>query len=215
MGVVASTSPDSVFLFRFRLLPTYACSNLNFDRLSIPPAMAVCTRDVLGLQLSAPQQELGALLVFAKDRGSALLDAHAYCSYPDLPALELLAESWLEVKETGPRNTVFGYADASLDMAPLIPGHADNRPFSAAAELLPTIDMVPGLGAAFATFRAARRQSGSYVAFFAYRVLEDVAYTFEQPTRIQAWTAMNTAFGTSKDHWQLLIDAGPIEPPME
>lgn len=91
----------------------------------------------------------------------------------------------------------------SLESLPLATDHPDNRPFMDALRLVPTLQRVPSAGAAFADFRDARRRSGSYTAFFAYRVLEDLAYTFggAQPDRRRNLDAMNGALGTSKAHW--------------
>jgi len=177
----------------------------------VPPrGTIVCTRDVLGLLVQARSgQDLRVLLLAAKDFCSELLDVHAFCSFPDGASFDLLAESWLELRDAdAPPEMVFGYADASLEAIPLRPDHPDNVPFRLAVRLMPLVQSVPGLGAAFADFRAARRQTGSYAAFFAFRVLEDVAYTFGDPeNRARAWDAMNAAFGTTKEYWQPLTDA--------
>lgn len=200
----------SLILFRFRLLPPQACMNLNFLGLSVPPASIVCTRDVLGVQLVLPPDKIfDDTLLAVKRLAATLLDVHAYCAFPQLPPLELMAESWFEIKEAGPRNTVFGYADSSLEFVPLVPGHPDNVPFTEAAELVPMIDLEPPLGAAFADFRVARRQTGNYVAFFAFRALEDVAYTFGTTKEGKPdWNAMNSELGTTKQHWSQLTVAG-------
>ena len=53
------------------------------------------------------------------------------------------------------------------------------------------VNGTPGLGAAFADFPPIRRQSGSYAAFFAFRVLENIAYTFPRDTRKASLADMN------------------------
>lgn len=200
---------DSLILFRFRLSPPQACMNLNFQGLSVPPASIVCTRDVLGVQLVLPPDKIfDDTLLAVKRLAASLLDVHAYCAFPQLPPLDLMAESWFEIKEAGPRNTVFGYADSSLEFVPLVPGHPDNVPFTEAAELVPMIDLEPPLGAAFADFRVARRQTGSYTAFFAFRALEDVAYTFGSNVDGKPdWAAMNSALRSVEEHWEPLTRA--------
>lgn len=199
---------DSLILFRFRLMPPQACLNLNFDRLGVGPAGIVCTRDVLGVQLMVPDGKFDGSLLLAKRLGATLLDVHSYCSFPNLQPIDLMAESWFEVVGSGPRDTVFGYADSSLDLVPLRSDHPDNGPFRQAVGVLPLLEGEPSLGAAFADFRVARRQTGSYVAFYAFRVLEDVAYTFSKDATRADWDAMNASLGTGPKHWAALTKAG-------
>jgi hypothetical protein len=182
--------------------------NLNFDRLSVPPAHFVCTRDILGVQLVVAPDTFDGVLLEAKRLAATFIDAHAYCSFPRFPPLDLMAESWFAVVGVGPRNTVFGYADSSLNFVPLVPGHSDNQPFIEASRVMRLINAAPGVGPALADFRAARQQTGSYVAFFAYRVLEDVGYTFGTKDDKPNWVAMNSALGTTERHWGRLTEAG-------
>lgn len=206
--VAIEAKPDSLILFRFRLMPPQACLNLNFDRLAVGSAGIVCTRDVLGIQLMVPDGKFDGSLLLAKRLGFTLLDVHSYCSFPNLQPIDLMAESWFEVVGSGPRDTVFGYADSSLDFVPLRSDHPDNLPFRQAVEILPLLDGEPSLGAAFADFRVARRQTGSYVGFYAFRVLEDVAYTFSKGATKADWGTMNARLGTNEGHWAALTKAG-------
>jgi hypothetical protein len=176
---LSSGSQPSLFVFRFRLLPAHACSNLNFHNLVVRDAGLVCTRDLLGVRLNAIPGDVRPLILAAKARASLPLDVHAYCSYPTLRQLDLVSEGWIEVRDAAAKEIVFGYADPSLESLDLVADLADNRPFFEAARLLgTTLSRVPDLGHAFADFRAARGQTGSYLSFYANRVLEDVGYLF-------------------------------------
>ena len=128
--------------------------------------------------------------------------------FPGFPALDVMAESWFEVVGVGQaQSTVFGYADSSLEFVPLVQGHPDSQPFVEASSILKATHVEPELGPAFADFRVARRQTGSYVAFFAYRVLEDIGYTFGTTDDKPNWDAMNLALGTTKGDWRKLTEA--------
>jgi len=202
MGVQGVPSPPSLFVFRFRLLPSHACSNLNFHNLVVQDAGVVCTRDVLGVRINAVPGDVRPLLLAAKARAALLLDVHAYCAYPSRPQLDLVSEGWLEVRDAADKETVFGYSDPSLESIGLASDHADNAPFFEAAKLLGcTLSRVPDLAHAFGDFRAARSQAGSYVAFFANRVLEDVGYLFGRRDNHPDWDKMNAALGTTTAEW--------------
>jgi len=183
--------------------------NLNFHQLSFGPFGFVCTRDILAVQFIGASDNFQRQMLTAKRMAATLLDIHSYCAFPRLPALDLMAETWFEVKDSGPRTTVFGYADSSLDFIPLVSGHLDNQPFVQAVGLLEPVGLEPGLGPAFADFRVARRQTGSYAAFYAFRTLEHVGYTFGVDRKGGPdWDVMNAALGTSKDYWRPLTKAG-------
>lgn len=202
---------SSLFLFQFRLSPWDACVNLNFANLGLIPEQfhAVCTRDLLGLQTSTIPENFMAVHSLAQALVASLIDAHSYFAYPNLPALDLSPINFFEVKDSGPKSTVFGYNDPSLLHAPLQAGHDDNKPFVEATKLVSHTLNTAGLGAALSDFRTARRDIGPYSAFYAFRALEDIGYSFgksgdDKPN----WEAMNDAFGTNEDYWKPLTDAG-------
>src|SRR5947209_14455431 len=84
----------------------------------------------------------------------------------------------------------------------------NNRPFTEGAQLIPRTFPTIGLGSALSDFRQARRNLGPYSAFYAYRVLEDIGYGFGTVSDHPNWDAMNDAFGTTREHWNLLIETG-------
>jgi hypothetical protein len=202
---------SSLFLFQYRLYPWEACVNFNFENLALLPNqfLSVCTRDLLGIQTSAPPDHFQVIQDLALGLASALIDVHGYYSYPDLPVLDLSPINFFEVKDSGAKSTVFGYTDPSIAHVPLQSGHADNKPFITAASLVSRTLSTAGLGAAFSDFRSARRNLGPYSAFYAYRVLEDIAYSFSKAKDGKpGWEEMNDTFGTTKNHWKFLTDAG-------
>jgi len=199
----------SLFVFQFRLLPWEGCLNLNFENMQLTQGFrAVCTRDQLGLLTYTESASFGEAQRWAMQLASALVDAHAYFSFPDRLPLDLHWVSWLEVKECEPRSTVSGYADPSLLRVPLDPNHPDNESLLAAGDLLRRLGGNPSLALALADFRAARRELGPYFAFFAYRVLEDIGYAFGEKGGKPDWLAMNAALGTNQKHWDDLTQAG-------
>jgi hypothetical protein len=201
----ASGPPPGLFVFRFRLSPAHACNNLNFQNLSVLDAALVCTRDVLGVRRNAVPGDVRPLILEAKARAALLLDVHAYCAYPTRPQLDLVSESWIEVRDAGDKETVFGYSDPSLESTGLVSGHPDNEPFMEAAKLLTVaVSRVPDLAHAFNDFRSARTQVGSYVKFFANRVLEDVGYLFGRRDDHPDWDSMNAALKTTTADWALI-----------
>lgn len=206
----ASTAPlPSYFSFQYQLSPWPACVNFNFQGLRIPGnVVATCVRDQLGLIVFALPEHFDAVRSIVHTAATALIDAHAFFAFPDLPAVDLEPVTWQEVKESGVRSTVFGYADRSQEIAPIVPGHEHNRPFRQSEAFLNTVDLAIALTPALADFRSARRESGMYSGFYAYRVLEDVAYGFGEQLVAKTWVAMNEALGTTEEHWKPLTRLG-------
>jgi hypothetical protein len=84
-----------------------------------------------------------------------------------------------------------------------------------AVDLAGRIHQLAPLRLALADFHAARREPVPYYAFYAYRVLEDIGYMFgtvkvEKKGERPDWGAMNAAFKTEEEHWDLLTDAGTL-----
>jgi hypothetical protein len=208
--------PPSFFNFHFRLLPWELCLNLNFQGVQLAEDVgAVCTRDHLGLFVAAEPANFDALGSTAEQLARALVQSHAYCSYPAGGVLDVEPTTWLEVRDCEAKPTVTGYMHPSLRTAALLPGHSDNTPLIAAADLVRDVGHNVSLRLALADFHAARRERGLYYAFYAYRTLEDVGYIFGVKDEHPDWGAMNTAFGTTKATWGALVDAGTKAAPLE
>lgn len=201
----------SLFFFRFFLRPWEACLNFNFAGVSLPQGFsAVCTRDQLGLLVGTDPGNFDPLKEWAVQLASALANAHGYFA-PQRPALQAEWDGWLEVQRCPPTTIIAGYAHPSLQITTLDSRHPDNEPFRQAAALLVRLDAPEALLVALNDFQAARRDVSPYSVFYAYRVLEDIAYGFgvtkdDKPE----WKAMNAAFGTPEDgsHWRVLTKAG-------
>ncbi len=207
---------QSLFVFQFRLLPWEGCLNLNFENMQLAQGFrrlthdfgAVCTRDQLWLLTFTKFVTFEAAQHGARWLASALVDAHAFFSFPDRLPLDLQWVSWLEVKECEPSSTISGYAHSSLLHVSLDPKHADNVPLLAAGDLVRRFGDDLSLALALADFRAARRELGPYYAFFAYRVLEDIGFAFGVKDGAPDWPAMNKALGTTKEYWDDLTETG-------
>lgn len=217
----------SLFLFQFRLSPREQCINLNFQQLDLLPnqVQAVCTRDILGVQTIVSPENFDAIHALVNNLVSSLIDAHSFYSFPNGASLQVTPINFFEVKDSGPKSTVFGYTDPSISYSPLIPDHSDNEPFRKAAKLVPYTINLPTLGLALSDFRNARTQIGPYYAFYAYRVLEDIANSFGRvATRKKGedrpnFEEMNKAFGTTEEDWVEFTNAGidsrHLQPTME
>lgn len=200
----------SYFTFTFRLGPREHCLHLNFQDIKLAPEFkAVCIREFLGIYWVGDPIYNEKARGVARNLARALIHSHAYYSFPNGPLLEVEPETWLETRNCEAKESVYGNMHSSLATSPLKEGHEDNTVFLRAANLVGQLGEDISLRFALADFHVARRELGPYSAFYAYRVLEDVGFTFgitkdDKPD----WDAMNKAFGTNKDKWQLLIESG-------
>ena len=202
----------SLFQFTFRLTPWEYCLHLNFhDQKLAPGFRAVCVRDYLGIFWVGEPEHNEAARGSAHSLARSLVHAHAYWSFPDGALLNVEPVTWLEIRGSGAKDAVYGYMHPTLESVPLDPAHPDNPPLIRAAALATAV-LARGsfsMQLALADFRAARREPWPYFAFYAYRVLEDVGFLFGATTDGHPdWPAMNCAFGTTKEKWQPLTDAG-------
>jgi hypothetical protein len=201
---------QSQFAFNFRLTPWENCLNLNFHGVQLAPRFgAVCTRDFLGIFWNGKQEDYQQAVGTAHHLARSLVHAHAFCSFPNGCVLDVEPVTWLELRNSQPEKIVSGYMHPTLNIVPLVPDHSDSAPLRRAASMVHQILQFFQLGLALADFHAARRETGSYGFFYAYRVLEDVGYHFgatkgDHPD----WDAMNKALKTSKQKWDPLIKAG-------
>jgi hypothetical protein len=211
MEATATNERQNLFVFRFRFLPTHLCRNLYFWEVGVAEAQFLCTRDLLSVSFAAAKGDAVPLLTRAKTLATALVDAHAYLSFPDKPALDVISEGWVEVTGGEGLRLIVGYADSSLSVDPLNHLHEDNVGFASASPQLVRMLEVPGLAAALADFRAARLAPAAYSAIFAFRALEDVAMGISQVVdsddRRQMWALMNERVGTGEDDWLPLTQA--------
>jgi hypothetical protein len=208
---VAQEDKKSLFVFRFRLSPTYACRRFYWD-MAFAGAKVACSRDILSVVMDAHRTDVNQLILTAKRIGAAILDAHAYMGYPQYPALELVSEGWVEVLGAEGSEIMVGYSDPSTSMDPLSFEADENVPFWEIRRGFyeRAVSMVDGLGAALADFRAARQATAGYVGIYAYRVLEDIATSVSGVTdpekRKQAWEASYRVLGASRAEFQLVED---------
>lgn len=80
---------QNLFVFRFRLLPAHLCRNLYFWDVGVGDAQFLCTRDLLSVSFAASSGDAIPLLTRAKTLATALVDAHAYLSFPFLASRRL------------------------------------------------------------------------------------------------------------------------------
>jgi hypothetical protein len=199
----------SVLIFESHLTPWDACLNLNFDneRLSTD-FVAACTRDHL-TPMTTPTQGVpfDFVLSRARELTQRLIDAHTYFCRSQDRLLEQEPTTWVEVKGVVRAEATLGYQHRSLASLRLDPSHPDNTPLREAAALVRERSGEAALMLALSDFRSARREPGSYWAFHAFRVLEDIRDAFPGEHRSQRWDAMNAALGTTQDTWSELTDA--------
>jgi hypothetical protein len=204
----------SLFAFNFRLSPWEACLNLNFHQAELAPGFgAVCTRDQLAVFWVGDPQRNDDAREYALELARALVHAHAFCSFPQGLVLEVEPVTWLEIPNCETANTVTGYMHPTLDTTPLHREHLDNAPLRRAADLVRALVGMPHasipLQMALGDFHGARRERGPYAAFYAFRVLEDVGFSFGATNQDKPdWVAMNTALNTDEGRWRLLTEAG-------
>src|SRR5689334_14193464 len=200
----------SFFSFNFRLMPWEACINLNFDGVQLSNGFgAVCVRDQLSVLWGGDPTQNDEARREAHALARRLVHADAFLSFPDGLVLDVEPVSWLEVRDAEPRGSVSGYMHPSLAVAPLSPAHPDAQRIRSSATLAGVLDSRAALQMALADFHASRREVGPYVAFYAFRALEDVGFHFgatkdDHPK----WDDMNRALGTTKATWDSLTDAG-------
>ncbi len=203
---------QSLFNFRFRLLPWEACLHFNVAGVELSDRVGVvCTRNELGLLMVGDPAQNDAMRAQAHQLARGLVHGHAFCSYPTGAFVDVEPIAWLEVPDWTPseKPTVTGYMHASLASVPLTPEHKDNVPLRDAATIIRDAGSNPSVYLALADFHAAHREAGLYGAFYAFRVLEDVGYMFGVAKNDKPdWDAMNRAFGTKEADWKRLTDAG-------
>lgn len=200
---------SSLFLFQFRLQPWSACLNLSFSgKFGRSTATITCIRDQLYVRVVAMPEDYDKVFGWAQGIASAIVDAHAYYSFPRGPTLDVEPTGWIEVRNMAYDDIVCGYADASLQLVQPDANHPDNLPFRQAIEVFQRSDVPGPLLPILADFRAARRERSVYAAFLAYRVIEDIGNSFGRKNDRPNWEAMNLAFATSSKVWQDLIDHG-------
>ena len=189
------------------ILPPSELSNIELA----PGFRAVCVRDSLGIiWVGEPGYNEEARGV-AHNLARALVQSHAYYSFPSGPLLEVEPVTWLEIRNCAEKETVFGNMHPSLATAPFQEGHDDNTALLRAASLVRPLNNSISLQFALADFHVARRELGPYSAFYAYRVLEDVGYSFGATKEDKPnWKAMNKALNTEEDKWKPLTDAGTM-----
>lgn len=206
--------PRSLFTFNFRLGPWEACLNLNFHQKELAPGFgAVCTRDQLGVFWVGDPQHNDEAREYAYHLARALVHAHAFWSFPAGLVLEVEPVTWLEIRNCETANTVTGYMHPTLATTPLQPEHPDNASLRCAADLVRVLVLlahgsVP-LQMALADFHVALRERGPYSAFYAFRVLEDIGFSFGATKQDKPdWAAMNKALNTDEKKWRPLTGAG-------
>ena len=200
----------SLFKFNFRLGPWESCINLNFSQVELAPGFgAVCTRDQLGVFWVGEPRLYDEARENAHQLARALVHAHAFCCFPKGPFLEVEPVTWLEIRNCEAKETVSGYMHPTLATAPLNPDHPDNVILRRATTLVHKLYKFIPLQLAISDFHVACRELGPYSAFYAFRVLEDVAFRFGATKDGKPdWTAMNTAFKTDENKWRPLTEAG-------
>ena len=200
----------SLFTFNFRLGPWESCINLNFSQVELAPGFgAVCTRDQLGVFWVGEPQFFDETRDNARLLARSLVHAHAFCCFPKGPYLEVEPVTWLEIRNCEAKETVSGYMHPTLTTAPLNSDHSDNVNLRRAAALVHMLYESVPLQLAIADFHVACRELGPYSAFYAFRVLEDVAFRFGATKDGKPdWTAMNTALKTDEEKWRPLTEAG-------
>jgi hypothetical protein len=203
----------SLYFFLFRLLPWEACLNFNFENLGLPDGfVAQGVRDQLILGVHHDSAPFDPLKDRAQRLALSLVDAYAYLGFPAHRAVDLEWTLWLEAKQCNPTMIMQGYGHPSLADAPLDPNHPTKALFLAAGALILHHDASAHLHLALSDFHAARRDPTAYASFYAFRVLEDVAYAFGRTSDKKGkekpgWSAMNAEFGTTEAHWKALTDA--------
>jgi hypothetical protein len=204
----------SLFTFTFRLSPWEACLNLNFhEQYLAPDCGVVCTRDQLLLLWAGDPEQNDA----ARDRAGILarqlIHASAFHTFPAGSVMDVEPVSWLEVPRVASSTVVAGYMSPTLKRTPLESDHPDGRLFKESAELVRKLNEKGNVGVqaflGLSDFHSARKETGPYSAFYAFRVLEDVAYAFGANAADKPeWATMNRAFGTTEDEWKPLTAAG-------
>jgi hypothetical protein len=204
MPSVKETEEQSLYVFRFRLFPAYACRTLYWE-IELPEAHVACSRDILSVVVRSERIDVRPLLLAAKRIGGMVLDAHAFLGYPTDDALELQSEGWVELVAGAGHRIMVGYSDQSIAADPLDFSSDKNTPFSSPPSYWISLGRADGLGAALADFRATRRASSDYVGIYAYRVLENIATsvsgTIEPDKRKHAWAEMHRLFGTTREQF--------------
>lgn len=206
--------PRSLFAFTFRLSPWEGCLNLNFDQKELAPDFwAVCTRDQLVVFWLGDPQRNEEARENAHQLARALVHAHSFWSFPNGSVLDVEPVTWLEMRNCETINTVTGYMHPTLSTTPLRHDHPDNDNLLRSANLVREIvTRPPGsvlLQMAINDFHVARRERGPYSAFYAFRVLEDIGFSFGVTREDKPdWDVMNSALGTDKKKWLSLTNAG-------
>jgi hypothetical protein len=199
----------SHFTFTFRVSPSHYCHHLHFDNKQLASGFgAVWVRDYLVIIWVGELEHNESARGLAHHLARTLIQSHAYFSFPDGSILDIEPVTWLEVRDCELKTTVFGYMHPDLQTAPLREGHEDNNALIRAVDLVPRLINYGSLQIALADFHSARKEHGPYSAFYAYRVLEDVGFSFGIRDDHPDWDAMNAALKTSKEKWKPLIDAG-------
>lgn len=201
---------DSLFCFNFRLTPWEGCLNLSFDKEELAPGFGtVCTRDHLAILWVGDPQRNEEARATAYTLARRLVHADAYESFPTGIVLNVEPVTWLEVREHVLKNVVSGYMHQTLATSPLDSEHPDKARLKRATALVRQLHDHSALQLALADFYTARSEIGPYLAFYAFRVLEDVGFHFGTNRKGGPdWDAMNESLGTTKEKWKVLIDAG-------